>query len=93
VADHPNVGVCWNSNYTDLEGGGFDYNFDLVKRKIVEVHMRDLSLEDYPWRHLLERLNGIGYGGYCLAEIPGSSDPVRVMQYYRSLFLAYQGLL
>src|SRR5436190_3627312 len=27
VADHKNVGVCWNSNQTDLEGKGFDYNF------------------------------------------------------------------
>ena len=27
------------------------------------------------------------------AEIPESKDPVRVMKYYRSLWLAYQGLL
>ena len=90
AADHPNVGVCWNCNPTDLADGGFDANFDLVKDKIVEVHMRDLFLEDYPWRRLFERLNGIGYSGFCLAEIPESTDPVRVMKYYRALFLAYQ---
>jgi sugar phosphate isomerase/epimerase len=31
VADHPNVGVCWNCNDVDLHGEGFEYNFNLVK--------------------------------------------------------------
>lgn len=92
-ANHKSVGVCWNSNQTDLEGEGFDHNFDLVKRKIFSVHMRDLYLEEYPFRKLLMRLNETGFAGYCLAEIPSSSDPVRVMKYLRALWLAYQGLL
>jgi sugar phosphate isomerase/epimerase len=93
VADHKNVGVCWNSNQTDLEGKGFDDNFNLVKDKIFSVHMRDLYLEEYPFRKLLTRLNEIQFDGYCLAEIPASKDPVRVMQYFRALWLAYQGVL
>lgn len=93
VADRKNVGVCWNSNQTDLDGEGFDHNFDLVKGKILQVHMRDLYLEEYPFRRLMNRLNETGYTGYCLAEIPESTDPVRVMRYYRALWLAYQGLL
>ena len=93
VAGHKSVGVCWNSNQTDLEGEGFDYNFNLVKDKIVTVHMRDLFLEEYPFRRLLTRLNEIGFAGFCLAEIPDSTDPVRVMKYYRALFLSYQNLL
>jgi sugar phosphate isomerase/epimerase len=92
IADHPNVGACWNSNAEDLAGEGFDANFDLVKNRIFSVHMRDLFLEDYPWRRLLVRLNEAGFRGFCLAEIPESSDPVRVMRYYRALFLAYQEL-
>jgi sugar phosphate isomerase/epimerase len=93
AADHKNVGVCWNSNQSDLEGQGFDPNFDLVKDRIFQVHMRDLCLDEYPWRKLLTRLNEIGFTGYCLAEISESKDPVRVMRYYRALWLAYQGLL
>lgn len=93
VADHPAVGACWNSNPSDLEGAGFDANFDLVKSRILSVHMRDLYLEDYPFRRLLQRLNEIGYAGYCLAEVPESSDPIRVMRYLRGLWLAYQGLV
>ncbi len=93
VADHPAAGVCWNSNQTDLAGQGFDHNFDLVKKKILTVHMRDLFLEEYPFRKLFAGLNAIGYTGFCFAEIPPSADPVRVMKYYRALFLAYQNLL
>lgn len=93
AAQHPLVGVCWNSNPTDLEGEGFNHNFDLVKDRIMLVHMRDLHLEDYPFRHLLKRLTEAGYTGYCLAEIPESQEPLRLMRYYRSLWLAYQELL
>jgi sugar phosphate isomerase/epimerase len=93
AASHKNVGVCWNSNQTDLDGAGFDANFDMVKDRIFAVHMRDLFLEEYPFRRLLTRLNEIQFTGFCLAEIPPSADPVRVMKYYRALWLSYQGLL
>jgi sugar phosphate isomerase/epimerase len=92
-ADHSNVGVCWNSNPTDLDGDGFDHNFDLVKKKIISVHLRDLFIEDYPFRKLFARLNETQFSGYCLAEIPQSTDPIRVMRYFRGLWLAYQDLL
>jgi sugar phosphate isomerase/epimerase len=93
AANHPNVGACWNSNASDLDGEGWDYNFNLLKDKIFSVHMRDLFLEDYPFRKLMTGLNEIRFTGFCLAEIPASTDPVRVMKYYRALWLAYQRLL
>jgi sugar phosphate isomerase/epimerase len=93
VASHPNVFICWNSNPTDLEDGGFDSNFDLVRDRIRFVHMRDLYLEDYPFRKLLASLRQSGYTGYCCAEIPESKDPVRLMRYYRALFRSYQDLI
>jgi len=90
VADHKNVGACWNSNQTDLEGDGFDHNFDLVRERIFTVHLRDLYLDEYPWRRLLTRLKEIGFHGYCLAEIAESNDPLRVIRYFRALWLACQ---
>jgi sugar phosphate isomerase/epimerase len=93
IANHKNVGVCWNSNQTDLEDQGFDHNFDLLKNKIFTVHLRDLYLDEYPFRKLLNRLNESGFTGYCLAEISESKDPLRVLRYFRSLWLAYQNLL
>ena len=93
AADHKNVGLCWNSNQSDLFGDGWDANFNLVKHKIFTVHMRDLYLDEYPFRKLLTGLNEIGFSGFTFAEIPPSTDPIRTMKYFRALWLAYQGLL
>jgi sugar phosphate isomerase/epimerase len=90
--NHPAVRACWNSNQTDLLDGGFDANFALLKDQIGQVHMRDLFLEEYPWRKLISSLAGMNFQGYCFAEIPDSPDPVRVLKYFRGMFLAYQGL-
>lgn len=93
TANHPAVGACWNSNQTDLDDDGFGPNFELLKNRIFSVHMRDLYLEEYPFRDLLTRLVTSGFQGYTMAEIPESPDPIRVMKYFRGLWLAYQGLL
>ena len=90
--NHPDVRICWNSNQTDLLDGGFDANFRLVRDEIGQLHMRDLFLEEYPWRRLLAALSDMKFDGYCFAEIPESSDPVRVLKYFRGLFRAYQNL-
>ena len=92
AGNHPGVRVCWNSNQTDLLDGGFDANFALVREQIGQVHMRDLFLEEYPWRRLIAALMEMDFQGYCFAEIPESADPVRVLRYFRSLFRAYQDL-
>jgi sugar phosphate isomerase/epimerase len=91
IANHPMVTVNWNSNQADLEDGGLDRNFALVAKKIRHVHMRDLYIGEYPWRQLLGLLTKSGFSGYCCAEIDSSTDPLRVMRYYRALFLALQG--
>ncbi|MFO0950777.1 MAG: sugar phosphate isomerase/epimerase family protein [Isosphaeraceae bacterium] len=89
-ADHPNVYVCWNSNPTDVVNGSVKETFALVAPKIREVHLRDLTDEQYPWRELFALLEKSGFDGYTLAEIPESPDPDRVLRYFRSLWLAYQ---
>lgn len=94
VADHPNVALCWNSNARfDVDAhGSVKANFDLVKHKIGLVHLHDLTDEEYPWAELLGLLKQDGYAGYCLAECsPPSSDPERVLRYFRSLYYAYGG--
>ncbi len=90
--NHPNVRACWNSNQTDLLDGGFEANFKLLRDQIGQVHMRDLSLEEYPWRKLVSSLAAMKFPGYCFAEIPESTDAIRVLQYFKALFRAYQGL-
>jgi sugar phosphate isomerase/epimerase len=90
--NHPNVKACWNSNDTDLMDGGFDANFRLLRDQIGQVHMRDLFVEEYPWRRLITSLVDMKFGGYCFAEIPESTDGVRVLKYFRGMFRAYQNL-
>ncbi|MCA1685307.1 MAG: sugar phosphate isomerase/epimerase [Planctomycetia bacterium] len=89
-ADQPNVYVCWNSNPTDVVNGSIRQNFALVADRIREVHLRDLTDEQYPWRELFHLLGAKGYNGYTLAEIPESADPDRVLRYFRALWMAYQ---
>ncbi|MBZ0254719.1 sugar phosphate isomerase/epimerase, partial [bacterium] len=93
VADHSNVGACWNSNSNDLNGLGWDANFNLLKHKIFSCHMRDLYDEEYPYRKLYAGLKEIGFNGYCMAEIQESSDPIRVMKYYRGMWQALQNII
>lgn len=86
----PYVYINWNCNPADTEGGGFEYNFNLLKDRIRGVHMHELWTPEYPFRLLFKLLSDMGYKGYCLAEVNGSEDPIRFMKYYRALFLAYQ---
>ena len=90
--NHPGVRVCWNSNQTDLLDGGFDPAFKLVRHEIGQVHMRDLMLEEYPFRKLITALSEMKFQGYCFAEIPESTDPLRVLKDFRGMFRAYQNL-
>jgi sugar phosphate isomerase/epimerase len=96
-AGHENALVCWNSNDSDLDtpskpgdAPSIQKNFALVANKIAAVHMRDLYIENYPWRQLFSLLHDVNFDGYCFAEIPASTDPIRVLNYYRALWLAYQ---
>ncbi len=89
AADHPQVEITWNSNQSDLEGGGLAQNLEKVRAKIGMLHLRDLYLDEYPWRELFVRLRDGGFHGFACAEIGESPDPIRVMRYFRALFLAH----
>ncbi|MFW6189774.1 MAG: sugar phosphate isomerase/epimerase family protein [Planctomycetota bacterium] len=92
-ADHRNALVCWNSNAYEVENGSIEDNFELLAEEIALVHMRDLCADDYPWLELLRLLRQREYGGFCLAEIPASEQPGRIMDYYRTVWEAYHHVL
>lgn len=86
----PHVYVNWNCPNSDMEGEGFEANFNSVKHLIRNIHLRDLYT-DYPWRLFFSLLSKSGYKWYCDCEINGvEGDPVRFMKYFRAVFLAYQ---
>jgi sugar phosphate isomerase/epimerase len=90
AADHPQVGVCWNSNPEDVQDGSVAHNFDLLLPWLRNAHINELWNPNYPWRELFHLLKQCGYNRYTLAEIAESSDPVRLMHYYRALWLELQ---
>jgi sugar phosphate isomerase/epimerase len=74
-ADHPNVGVCWNSNAQDLEGEGLEHNFNLVKDRFgATAHVRELNLGDYPYQQLLHLFVKMDYAGWILLECRTSPE-------------------
>ncbi len=96
IADHPQVGVCWNCNGSDIVDGSIRESFLLVRDRIRTLHIHDLYTNDYPWKELFSLLVETRFGGpdrnvgpahgWALCEMGESSDPERVMHYYRALY-------
>ena len=88
VADHPNVGVCWNSNDVDLEGKGLEHNFNLVKdRFAATVHVRELNDGKYPYAKLMKMFVEMKYEGWILLEArTDPKDKVKALIEQREVF-------
>lgn len=90
VADNPHVAICWNCNPTDLEGQGFDYNFNLVKDRLGDtIHIHELDEGGYPYDKLLANLVKMNYTGWLLLECSATdpADKVTAMAKQRELVL------
>lgn len=88
VADHPNVGVCWNCNGTDLEGDGLESNFKLVQNRLADiVHVRELNVGDYPYAQLMTLLAKRRYAGWILLECrTNPADRVAALKEQKDVF-------
>ena len=96
---HPSVGVCWNSNPTDVKDGSIKDSFDLLKKDIRSCHINELW-KPYPYRELFAGLRGIGYDRITFMEVsgvpekPDSKEPeaaIRFMHYYKALWQELAG--
>ncbi len=73
VADHPNVGLCWNSNVSDLSGDGLAANFNLLRKRFGQTaHLRALDSKDYPFADLIALFVQTDYRGWILLEGDGT---------------------
>ena len=88
VADHPSVGVCWNSNRQDLQGEGLEHNFHLVEKRLgATLHARNLEGKDYPYAQLFKLLKGAHYDGWVLIEASDRPpDRVAALAHEREVF-------
>ena len=90
IADHPAVGVMWNSNPTDVANGSIREAFQMMQRWIKSVHINELT-SDYPYRELFTLLRETNYHGYTMMELQAfaTKDPqdiTRFMAYYKALW-------
>jgi sugar phosphate isomerase/epimerase len=89
AANHEQVGVCWNSNATDVVNGSVKPSFDLLKRWIKNVHITELA-SNYPYREFFRLLREAKYERYTLCEAQESKEPERFLRWYRALWLELQ---
>jgi sugar phosphate isomerase/epimerase len=90
---HPAVGVCWNSNPTDVKNGSVKEAFELLKPWIKSCHINELYKDAagvYPYRELFGLLRGIGYERVTLCEVAQAprtvEDGTEILRYYRGLW-------
>jgi sugar phosphate isomerase/epimerase len=86
AAHHQNVGLCWNSNPTDVVKGSVKESFDLLRPWIRNCHINELT-SSYPWRELFTLLRKSNYERYTLCEAQESKEPERFLRWYRALWL------
>lgn len=87
-ANHPKVGLTWNSNATDVKNGSVSESFKMLQPWIKSCHINELH-SGYPYRELFRLLRETGYDRVTLAEIQGMPDipsGERLMRYYKALW-------
>jgi sugar phosphate isomerase/epimerase len=104
---HPNVGVTWNSNDTDVAGGSIAASFELLQPFIRCCHITDIGVAAppgapatapaqpaYPYRDLFARLAASGFTGFTLCEYPqpvAAADGAAWLSGYRRRWEALRG--
>ena len=82
---HEQVGLCWNSNPTDLVNGSIKPSFQLLRPWIKNVHINELA-GPYPYRELFALLKASKYDRYTLCEAQESKEPERFLRWYKALW-------
>ncbi len=85
---HNQVGLCWNSNPTDLVNGSIRQSFQLLQPWIKNVHINELP-GPYPYRELFRLLREAKYERYTCCESQESKEPERYLRWYGALWREY----
>jgi sugar phosphate isomerase/epimerase len=86
ATNHPQVGLCWNSNPTDIVNGSVKQSFDLLKPWLKSAHINEIASPKYPWRELFTLMRQAKYERYTLCECQESKEPERFLLYYSALW-------
>jgi len=85
ATNHKNVGLCWNSNPTDVVDGSVKQSFDLLRSWLMSCHINELT-SGYPYKELFALMRKSNYDRWTLCEAAESKEPDRFLKYYRALW-------
>jgi hypothetical protein len=86
---HEMVGLCWNSNPTDVVNGSVRASWELLKPWVKSAHINELAGYpnfQYPYRELFALMRQSKYERYTLCESLESKEPERYLRWYKSLW-------
>ena len=90
---HPQVGVCWNSNPTDVKDGSVAESFRMLSPWLKSCHINELYKDStgvYPYRELFRLMRGVGYDRVTLCEVgktpPDLDSGIEMLKYYKALW-------
>jgi sugar phosphate isomerase/epimerase len=93
LCGHPQVGLTWNCNSTDLKNGSVADYFRLLQPWIRSCHINELYKDaqgTYPYRELFRLFRETGYDRVTLIEVGRSMpDPAageELLRYYKALW-------
>jgi sugar phosphate isomerase/epimerase len=90
---HPQVGLTWNSNPSDIKDGSVAEYFRLLRPWIRSCHINELykdALGRYPYRELFRLFRESGYDRVTLIEVgkgmPDVASGEELLRYYKALW-------
>ena len=86
ATNHDNVGLCWNSNPTDVVNGSVKQSFELLRPVDQERHINELAERLSLARVVRAAAASRGYDRYTLCEVQESKEPERFLRCYRALW-------
>ena len=91
---HPQVGLTWNSNPTDIKNGSVSEYFKLLRPWIRSCHINEIYKDAtgaYPYRELFRLMRATDYDRVTLVEVgripPDAASGEELLRYYKALWL------
>ena len=81
-----NVGLCWNSNPTDVVNGSLKTSFEMLRPWLKSCHINEL-VSGYPYRELFDLMRRTKYDRWTLCEAAENPQTERFLRYYRALWM------
>src|SRR5438132_11218260 len=90
---HPQVGLTWNSNASDIKDGSVAEYFKLLRPWVRSCHINEIykdTLGRYPYRELFRLFRETGYDRVTLIEVgkamPDVASSEEMLHYYKALW-------